>query len=312
MEREEPRPPPQSPPTQARSAEPIDLAGEASGRAARVAKGFWVVATHHHPGGSRSFPAINNRCLIFELVENGQPVLLVINGVEPGAIAEVKRIEAETGLHVRYILSPGGGHHVLLPPWVEAFPRASVQVGPERIPRTANGKKLLGMRGVSTYDANHVLPQFAGQLEFVNFAGLLGAPDNRSPGEGGPDGVRLMFNMMVAMLFRMNDPVDELWTFHVPTQTLIGGENLGWMFPKAAHAGLPAMFKSMIEPDSVYLFKDARKVGDAKLVDACWRRILKWPAQAVLTYHDPPGHHFRGDGRAALEAAVRRRGQLLS
>jgi hypothetical protein len=289
----------------------IDLAEETPGRAARVAEGFWIVATRHHPGGSRSFPAINNRCLIFELVENGARVLLVINGVEPSVIGEVQRIERETGLRVRYILSPGGGHHVLMPPWVEAFPGASVLVGPERIPRTANGRRLLGMPGVSTYDTNQVLPQFAGQLEFVNFSGLLGAPDNRSPGEGGPDGIRLMFNMLIAMLFKMNDPVDELWTFHVPTGTLIGGENLGWMFPKAIHAELPAMLKSMIEPDAVYLFKDARKVGDAKIVDACWQRILKWPARTLLTYHDPPGHCFRGDVRAALEAAVRRRGQLL-
>ena len=63
---------------------------------------------------------------------------------------------------------------------------------------------------------------------------------------------------------------------------------------------------------AVYLFKDARKVGDPKLVDACWRQILEWPARTVLTYHDPPGHGFHGDGRAAIEAAVRRRGQLLS
>jgi hypothetical protein len=297
---------------QLRAAPLIDLSGETPGRAVRVAEGFWMVATRHHPGGSQSFPEVNNRCLIFELVENGTPVLLVINGVERGVIAEVKRIEHETGRPVRYILSPGAGHHVLLPPWVEAFPAASVLVGPERIPRTANGKKLLGMPGVATYDSNQVLPQFAGQLEFVNFLGLLGAPDARSPGEGGPDGIRLMFNMMVAMLFRMNDPVDELWTFHVPTRTLIAGENLGWMYPKQVHANLPSMFRSMIEPDSVYLFKDARKVGDPKLVEACWRRILRWPAQTLLTYHDPPGYGFHGDGRAALEAAVRRRGQLSS
>ena len=294
------------------SGEGIELARETLGRAVRIAAGFWIVATRHHPGGSRSFPEINNRCLIFELVENGAPVLLVINGVDATAIGEVKRIETETGRRVRYILSPGGGHHVLMPPWVKAFPEAAVLVGSERIPRTANGKTLLAMPGVSTYDAAHLLPQFAGQLEFVSFSGLLAAPDDRSPGEGGPDGIRLMLKMLVAVLFRMKDPVDELWTYHVPTRTLIGGENLGWMFPRAAHAALPGMLKSAIEPDSVYLFKDARKVGDAKRVDACWRRILSWPAQTVLTYHDPPGYGFQGDGRAALEAAVRRRGQLLS
>lgn len=289
----------------------IALDKETVGTAAPVADGFWILATKHHPGGSRSFPEINNRCLVFRLVENGAPILLVINGVDPHVIPEVKRIEKETGLAVRYVLSPGGGHHVLLPPWVEAFPRAAVLVGPARIPRTANGKRLMAMSRVSTFDPAAVLPQFKGQLEFVSFRGLFGAPDHRSPGEGGADGFRMMLNLMLAMMFRMKDPVDELWTFHVPTRTLIGGENLGWMYPKAAYASLPGMFKGMIEPDSLYLFKGARKVADAALVDACWRQILAWPAETVLTFHDPPGHGFRGDGRAALEVAARERRQLL-
>jgi hypothetical protein len=289
----------------------LELAKERTGSATEVADGFWIIATKHHPGGSHQFPEINNRCLIFRLLEHGKPVLLVINGVEPSAIAEVRRIERETGLAVRYVLSPGGGHHVLLPPWVDAFPSAEVLVGPARIPRTASGKKLLAMPRVRTFDPKHVLPQFGGQLEFVSFQGLLGAPDHRSPGEGGNDGILMMLNLMFAMMFRMNDPVDELWTFHVPTRTLIGGENLGWMYPKATHAALPGMLKRMVVPDQIYLFGDARKVADPKLVDACWRRILEWPAETVLTYHDPPGHGFRGDGRAALEAVVRRSRQLL-
>ncbi len=289
----------------------IELSRERPGVAAEVADGFWIIATEHHPGGSRQFPAINNRCLVFRIVEDGAPRLLVINGVDAGAIAEVQRLEEQTGLGVRYVLSPGGGHHVLLPPWVEAFPGASVLVGPERIPRTASGKKLLAMPRVSTFDPAAVLPELRGQLEFVSFRGLFGPPDHHSPGEGGGDGLLMLLNLMLAMLFRMKDPVDELWTFHVPTRTLIGGENLGWMYPRAEHRKLPGLVKSMVIPDSVYLFKDARKVADAAVVDACWRAILKWPAETVLTYHDRAGHGFVGDGRAALEAAVRRRGQLL-
>src|SRR5688572_25170492 len=129
----------------------IDLSHERVGTAAEVADGFWIIATQHHPGGSHQFPEINNRCLVFRVVDDGLPALLVINGVEPSAIAEVKRVEQRTGLSVRYVLSPGGGHHVLLPPWVEAFPQASIQVGPARIPRTESGKKLLAMPRVSTF-----------------------------------------------------------------------------------------------------------------------------------------------------------------
>lgn len=289
----------------------IDLSKETVGRAVEVATGFWMIATQHQPGGSRMFPQINNRCLVFRLVEAGEPLLLVINGVESSAIAEVKRIEQETNLGVRYVLSAGGGHHVLLPPWVEAFPRASVLVGPDRIPRTQSGRQLLEMPGVSTLNPDDVLPQFRGQLEFVSFRGLWGAPDNRSPGEGGSDGFLMMLNFMVTMLFRMNDPVDELWTFHVPSQTIIGGENLGWMYPAAQHARLPAMLKRMIQANAVYLFTDARRVGDAKLVDASWRKILTWPARTLLTYHDPAGHGFYGDVQAALVKAVRANRQLI-
>jgi hypothetical protein len=290
----------------------IDLTKESVGKAVQVADGFWIIATRHAPGGSRRFPEVNNRCLVFRLIENGTPVLLAINGVEPGAITEVKRIERETGLALRYLLSPGGGHHVLLPPWVDAFPQASVLVGPERIPRTEGGKHLLAMPRVTTFDPDKLLPQFKGQLEFVSFRGLFGAPDHQSPGEGGSDGILSMMSMMFTMMFRMKDPIDELWTFHVPTRTLIGGENLGWMYPRAVYAGLPMMLKGMITPDSVYIFKDARKVADAKKVDACWREILKWPAATVITYHDPAGHGFQGDGRAAIETAARSLGQLLA
>ena len=290
----------------------IDLARESFGAAAQVADGFWIIATRHHPGGSRAFPEVNNRCLVFRLVENGKPLLLVINGVDRSAIAEVKRLEKETGFDVRYVLSPGGGHHILLPPWVEAFPHASVLVGPERIPRTANGKTLLSMPRVSTFDGEAILPQFKGQLELISFRGLFGAPDNHSPAEGGPDGIRMMMHFMIAMMFKMKDPVDELWTFHVPSRTLIGGENLGWMYPSASHSTLPRMLKGMITPDAVYLFEDARKVADPKVVDACWRRILQWPAETILTYHDTTGHGFHGDGPAALEAAARRQRQLLA
>jgi hypothetical protein len=289
----------------------INLGEERVGEAAQVAEGFWIIATEHHPGGSQQFPAINNRCLVFRVVPAGVPELVVINGVDAGAIAEVKKLERQTGASVRHVLSPGGGHHVLLPPWVEAFPLASVWVGPDRIPRTASGKKLLALPRVATFDPSAILPQLRGQLEFVAFRGLFGAPDNKSPAEGGRDGILMLLNLMLAMMFKMRDPVDELWTFHVPSRTLIGGENLGWMYPKAAHAGLPGMLKGMVMPDAVYLFKDARKVADARVVDACWRSILEWPAESVLTYHDPAGHGFFGDGRAALEAAVRQCGQLL-
>jgi hypothetical protein len=40
------------------------------------------------------------------------------------------------------------------------------------------------------------------------------------------------------------------------------------MYPKAVHAALPMMMMGMVTPDQVYVLKDARKVADAKVVDA--------------------------------------------
>jgi hypothetical protein len=95
----------------------------------------------------------------------------------------------------------------------------------------------------------------------------------------------------------------------VATGTVIGGENLGWMSPAEMHAKM-GMMKGMLKPDAVYTFKDAREVADRALVDRTWRKVLAWPATTVMTYHDPPGHAFHGDGRAALERAIRDAGQL--
>lgn len=93
------------------------LEREAFGKAAEIADGFWMIATRHRPGLSRRMFEINNRCLVFRLRErDGVQVLLVANAVEPTqSLDEVRRLERETGLRVRYVLSVGGGHHLKLP-----------------------------------------------------------------------------------------------------------------------------------------------------------------------------------------------------
>jgi hypothetical protein len=286
----------------------IELAREKVGKAAEVFDGFWMIATRHHPGGAQKMPEINNRCLVFRLEEAGQPILLVVNAVDPEVIGEVKRIEAETGLSVRYLVSPGGGHHLTVEPWHDAFTQARVLLPPARIPRTQNGKRLLELPRVGLLDANDPLPQFNGQLDAVLFDGLLAMRDHRSAMEGAKENFGNMLKMMWAMM-TVNDPVDELWLHHVASGTVIGGENLGWMFPKDAFAKLPGMFKMMMAPDKVYVMK-ARKIGDRARVAAHWDNVLSWPARVVMTYHDPPGHAFVGDGQAALRAAAQEVGQL--
>src|SRR5262252_2160528 len=99
----------------------LHLKRETYDRAVEIADGFWMLATRHRPGFMKMSAEVNNRCMIFRLRDGGEEVLVVANGVDPRAIPEVRRIERETRLAVRYLLSVGGGHHLLLPAWRDEF-----------------------------------------------------------------------------------------------------------------------------------------------------------------------------------------------
>jgi hypothetical protein len=292
----------------------IRLEQETIGKAVETAEGVWLVASRHQPGLSKHMFAINNRCFIFRLhdAKLGRPVLAVINAIDPvAAIPEVRRLEHETGLPVRYVVSPGGGHHLQIAPWQAQFPQAEVLLCPVRLPFTAHGQELLRLPRVRLMDAKDPLPQFRGQLDAVLFTGLLGPADHQSPAEGAPD-TRFshMKRMAKFMTSSMAMPVDELWLHHVPTGTVIAGENLAWIYPAAALRRQPFMLRSMLKPDRLFIWTMARKVGDAAAVADSWRRILAWPARTVMTYHDPATVAVTADAHAALEAAVRAAKQI--
>jgi hypothetical protein len=284
----------------------VDIGKEAWNKAVEVAPDFWVIATHHHPGGSRHTPHINNRCLILRLKDgsaDNAPVLLIVNTVDPAALPEVRRIEKETGAPIRYLVAPGAGHSLNLAEWHDAFPDARVLAGPVRIPRIAAGKKLAGSPRFTVFDPNDPLPMFRGQLEAVNFDGIGGFREGVSPKEGGKDSP-LVFFKAVATNMPPKDPYDELWLFHVPTRTIIGGENLGWNLSKQDLAAMGFMFRMMMKAEQVYVMTGARPVLDKERVRRHWSKILAWPAENVLSLHDTIGTGQIGNGQAALKAAV--------
>ena len=147
----------------------LTLASESFGKAAEVADGFWIIATRHRPGLSKRMFEVNNRCLVFRLKEaGGGQVLLVANAVDPAqSLDEVRRLERETGLAVGYVLSVGGGHHLHMDPWIEAFPGAKILLPPVRVPRTRHGRLLMQNARVATMNLDDPLPQFRGQLEQI-------------------------------------------------------------------------------------------------------------------------------------------------
>jgi hypothetical protein len=179
------------------------------------------------------------------------------------------------------------------------------------VPRTRNGQKLMQLSSrVQTMDLENPLPQFKGQLEALIFHGLIGFPDHLTPAEGGPDSMFAMLKTMVMMARGPSDPVDELWLHHVPTGTVIAGENLAWYYPADEYARLPFMGRKMLKPDKVWLMDMARKVKDPTVVASCWRKVLAWPMRTLMTYHDPPTRAIVSDPRAALERAAREARQI--
>jgi hypothetical protein len=289
----------------------IYLERETFDQAVEVADGFWMIATRHRPGFMKMQPEVNNRCLIFRAHDQkrNETVLVVSNGVDPKVIPEVRRIERSTGLRVRKILSPGGGHHLLMPAWRDEFADAEVLVCPVRVPATPSAEPLMRGGRVRAMDLENPLPEFAGELEAVVFHGLYGFPDMRTPFEGGSEGFFTPFKLMKEM-FSLHTPDDELWLHHVPTGTVIGGENLGWILSPEAVKSFPFMMRGMMKANTVYINDKARKVSDPEAVSRCWKRILAWPGKTLIGYHEPPGEGFVGDVRNELAAAVKKVGQL--
>ena len=291
----------------------INLSQETYGKAVEVAHGFWIIATHHRPGLSRKMFEINNRCLIFKVTDAGtnSSVLAVFNAVDPAqSFSEVHRLEKETGLTVRYIISPGGGHHMHIAPWHDEFTQAKVFLGPIRTPHTGNGKKLMHLPRVSLMKETDPLPMFKGQIDAILFRGLIGAADRQAPGEGGKDTTMSMIGTFIHFMTKVNQPTEELWIYHPMTQTVIGGENLAWYYRKDDLKNQPFMLRMMIKPDQLTIMTTGRKVGDAKVVADCWNKILLWPSTTIMTYHELPGIAFHGDGKVALTEAVKAAKQL--
>ncbi len=286
----------------------LDLQNEAFGKAAKMADNFWIINTRHRPGLSKHMFEIGNRTLVFKLGDKttGEPALVAINATEPAqAFAPMHDIEKRTGLKLKYIVSPGGGHLIHLAPWHAEFPEAKILVPPTRLPRTRTGSKLMALPRVEKMDLHDPLPQFKGELDAVLFHGLLGIKDIPAAGEGGSDSPLTGLRVMMHVMFNVKDPIDELWIYHKASKTIVGGENLGWFYPKAELDKQPFMLRKMVKPDKLYIQTMARKVAHRDIVKKCWHKILLWPADTVMTYHELPGIAYIGDGRDALLQAAR-------
>ena len=111
----------------------------------QVADGFWLLATRHRPGLSRHMFEINNRCLVFRL-QDQRPGLPGAGWWSTPSIPcrpspRCGGSSARPACRSRYVVSPGGGHHLQVEPWHDAVHRRRrCWFGPVRVPRTAHGR----------------------------------------------------------------------------------------------------------------------------------------------------------------------------
>ena len=120
----------------------IDFSKEDWDQPTEFFEGCWVIATKHNPGLNEALE-LNNRVFVFRLKnKSGEDTLLVFGACGPTSIEAVKKLEEQTGLRVSWIVGNGGGHHLFLGLWYEAFPNARILVPARRIPSTRNGEEL--------------------------------------------------------------------------------------------------------------------------------------------------------------------------
>lgn len=150
---------------------------------------------------------------------------------------------------------------------------------------------------------------FHGQLEAVNFDGIGGFKENMTPKEGAKDS-KFSFLKVLANNMPPKDPHDELWLYHVASHTLIAGENLGWNLSKQQLGSMSFMFRMMMKAEQVYILTGPRPVLNKEHVKTNWQKILAFPAENVLTYHDTLGTGSLGNGQAKLAAAVAKAKQI--
>lgn len=295
--------------------------------------GCWVIANRHCPGLNHAME-LNNRTFVFRLREksSGREVLVVFGHADGRAIDAVKALETQTGLEAAWIIGNGGGHHLFLDLWYEAFPKARILVPAMRIPHTANGKAL-SQKYPDRWELMHgprpkVLDEFGDQIDLAIFDQLHQYKDETSIAGGSakdhaspPSNVGgfSLLKRMGPMMKDMSQRNDEVFLFHRAAGLAIAGHNFQLSFiPKGYKpaprfkmkaGGFPMnLMMSMMMPKGG--FKSTLEMMPSPIADpavhaATWERVLDWDFRAWTSAHDPPGVCGPDLERAELKEQIR-------
>jgi hypothetical protein len=320
----------------------LDFSSETWDQPVKFFDGCWVVASRHNPGLLTSVE-LNNRVFVFELRgRSGKNVLLVLGCGGPSTIAAVHEIERKTGTKVAWVVGNGGGHHLFLSLWYDAFPDARVLIPAKRVPFTRNGQALQ-KKYAARWELMHgprpkqLVDEFGSEIDVVifdqlfhyddeNVAKIMASPKDHSSPAASLSG----FSLLMAMGKAMKDtshPNDEVTLFHRASGLVVGGHNYQFSFTPKGYSP-PAQFKlksggfpmgflmSMMMPKGRFVsFFEGQPgpLADSKIHVDEWRMVLGWDMRAWTSAHNPPticGPDLSGaELKDAIAASLARTGE---
>eukprot|EP00526_Cylindrotheca_closterium_P014774 CAMPEP_0113608788 /NCGR_PEP_ID=MMETSP0017_2-20120614/4117_1 /TAXON_ID=2856 /ORGANISM="Cylindrotheca closterium" /LENGTH=287 /DNA_ID=CAMNT_0000517507 /DNA_START=2575 /DNA_END=3435 /DNA_ORIENTATION=+ /assembly_acc=CAM_ASM_000147 len=266
---------------------------------AKVFDGIWTISDAHRPALVSAFPECNNRSYIFRLKEpsNGPDFLLVMGVAGPKAVKAVQKLEQETKLSVKFVVSQGAQHHMYLDHWFEGFPAARILIPDRKIPVTRNGKALQEKypdrwetTGGQTIPA---LEKYSDQLEFAIFDQVYGVKDEDWTSKCGSEPTQV--NPMVwAFKFAMakrDQLMDNVWTHHKASGLTIMEHNVEVWFTKEQHDEMPFPINQMMGAERFIsaLPEIFSWIEDPKIHAETWDKVLEWETKILCVYHMAPG-----------------------
>jgi hypothetical protein len=189
-----------------------------------LSEDVWTQCASHGPGNKKGPLVVLNRSIIYRLrPPAGEPFLVVINALhgcpETGEpIAGLRRLEESLGHEIKFVLTPGSGHHLSLADYAKAFPEARVCVPRGRIVR--ENPELIAMDNVETYGAGVVLPELGeAGLEVLSWEGFVEGPAVKK------------FQKLAGNKNYTLSTIEPQFFCHKPTGTVTNGGHHMWFAP---------------------------------------------------------------------------------
>jgi hypothetical protein len=272
---------------------------------------IWTQVVTHGPGNEVGPVSVANRSILYRLKpEGGDPFLVVLNALwcdddtkEP--CASVRKLADELGAPVKFVLTPGSGHHLSLHRYAEAFPDARICIPAGRIER--HNTELFKFSNAETYTGDTVPAELAaGGLDVILWEGLVEGPTAKKF-------ARLQMNFSYAL-----GDVQPQCFLHRPSGTITNGGHHMWFCGGSEEEVFkmpgPMKFimklvtgarfdyvvpgKIMLDPNLSY------SVADRAKVQASAKRVLAWEFDKMIDIHAGLNSQLASGARAVFEEAL--------